>query len=1006
MAVYPVPTSRSSDLLSRTRMLLQLRDDSLDILRLQTQLSTGLRIQTPSEDPTAALRAQGIQRLLELKEQAATNLRTTQSFLSATDTAVSSVSGLVAEARALAISTTGTTTSAVERQAAAVEIGRIMEQIIDAGNQQFRGRYLFAGSRTNVQPFEVSQGYVAFRGNEGTLRSYTDHDLLFEASIDGNTMFGTISAEQQGTVDLNPILTSETRLADLNGGRGVTPGSLAISDGTNTRIIDISSAETIGNIAELLGSQPPLGRVVTARVGPRGLEIALDAAGGGQLTIAEVGGGTTAAELGIKSDLAVGTGPIQGDDLNPVMRSTTRLADILGTRATAVVSSTGTNNDIRVESVDRGAGENGVTIQYVNDALLHASTALTAGNETVAYSATAVAAQAAVQFSGFGNNLLLTGGTPGTGLNNVQVVVQNAGTIGNTAQVTYDPIAKVLHLGVDSGGATQVQTLVNTINAEGTFTAAFDPSNPSDGPFVPTASISASDAGVVTGDTGNSGAVANTFRVFVEPGRTTANDVVNALSADPMFAARFTVGLDSKDSSSAAFAGQGAIELNATATTANGSGEDLDLASGLQIRNGAGNYTIDVSSATTVEELLNVINGSGANVLAEISATGTAINIRSRLSGTDLSIGENGGTTATQLGVRTLNTDTPLTALNYGKGVHASGGTDFTIHRNDGVDLEINLSSASTLGDVVDLINGHPDNADPATRVVARLAQFGNGIELVDDNPTPGRTMSIEQAFTSFAAEELGLVAKGAATASVTSPAAAATAQLAFPIPNNTNTALRLTATTAGTGRNGVNVVFQNTLVGDTASAVFDAGTNTLTVSLDTSATTANTVLAAVNSEGTFSAVLDTSHDATNNGSGVVGTSGTLATTAGGAAEVFKGSDRNPIEVKGVFNALVRLREALDANDVVALTRAADLLEDSFEDINFARAEIGTRGQALDVLAMRQEDEEVELKTNLADEIEVDLVEAISSFQARQAAYQASLQLSSQLFNMTLLNYL
>ena len=122
-------------------------------------------------------------------------------------------------------------------------------------------------------------------------------------------------------------------------------------------------------------------------------------------------------------------------------------------------------------------------------------------------------------------------------------------------------------------------------------------------------------------------------------------------------------------------------------------------------------------------------------VLAEINETQNGINVRSRLSGSDFSIGENGGTTATDLGLRTLTRDTLLSQLNYRRGVEVADGIDFTIHRSDGVDLDIDISSARTVGDVIDLINNHPDNLDPTTAVVAQLNAFGNGIELVNDNP-------------------------------------------------------------------------------------------------------------------------------------------------------------------------------------------------------------------------------------------------------------------------------
>lgn len=1007
MALYPIPTTRSSQLLSQTRLTSQVQSDALDILRLQAQISSGYRLQAPSDDPAAALRAQGIQRLLELKSQVKTNISTGQSFIGATDSAVNDVATLLSNARAIAVGAADSTISESQRKASATEVERILQQVVDAGNQQFRGRYLFAGSKTEVKPFELVDGKVVYRGNEGSLRTFGDSDLLIDSSVNGNAFFGALSAEQKGSADLNPILTASTRLADLNGGRGVSGGSLLVSDGTSNVTVSLRGAETIGDVAQRLEASAPTGRTLSVRITRQGLELSLDSAGGGELTVREVGGGTTAAELGIASQSAIGTGPIVGRDLNPTLRGPTFLRDILGLRATGLLASTGTNNDIRIEAKSNGAFGNGATVQYVNDALLHASPGLAAGGESVSYSASAVSAQAALSFSGTGNNLLLTASSSGTSLNGVQIVVDSAGAVGDVANVTFDATNKILHVAVDSTGATQVQTVIAAINSQGTFAAASDLSDPTDGAFVATNTISASDIGAVAGNTGNSGAAANTFRVFIDPGATNANHVVAALTANATFAASFTASLDEEDGASTAFAGQGLVQLASTATTSGGVGEELDLAHGIQIKNGGQTFNVDVSGANTVEELLNALNGSNANVLAEINDSGTGINIRSRLSGADLSIGENGGTAATQLGVRTFTTSTELSKLNYGKGITASGGVDFSIKRNDGVTIDINLSGAQTIGDVIDLINNNPNNTNPATRVVARLASVGNGIEIVDDNPTSGGgSLSILKGFGSDAANQLGLIPPGQTTSTASTPAIAATANLAFPSPNNTNTALRLTAATAGTALNGVNVVFQNTLTGDLATAAYNSGTNTLTISLDSTATTANTVLTAINTDGTFAATLDLSSDATNNGSGIVGATGTLATTSGGRAETFTSTDVNPIEIAGTFTSLVRLRDALNTNDSSGIERAVALLDNAFDEVNFARAEIGSRAQTLDALSTRLADEEIELKKNLSDDIDVDFAEAVSQLQARQSAYQASLQLSAQIFKLTLLDFL
>ena len=91
--------------------------------------------------------------------------------------------------------------------------------------------------------------------------------FLFPTNVSGHDAFGALSAEVQGQADLNPVLTLDTRVDDLNGGAGVTPGSFAISDGNSISVIDINGAETVRDIVELIESHPPEGRVATARRG-------------------------------------------------------------------------------------------------------------------------------------------------------------------------------------------------------------------------------------------------------------------------------------------------------------------------------------------------------------------------------------------------------------------------------------------------------------------------------------------------------------------------------------------------------------------------------------------------------------------------------------------------------------------------------------------------------------------------------------------------------------------
>ncbi|HZN32834.1 MAG TPA: hypothetical protein VFB80_03415, partial [Pirellulaceae bacterium] len=491
---YPVPSTRTTGMLAQAQLLQQLHHDQLDIQRLTQQISTGYRISNPSEDAPAAQRGQTLQRMLELKAQARINLQTSQSYLDASDNTLGNVAATLNDVRATALEAVSDTSTDAMRQTAAEQVANALEQLVATANQNFRGRYLFGGSRTNGPPFVYDGTHVVYQGDEGLLESFVDVDLPYATNATGAEVFGAYSIEVRGTVDLNPALSADTPLAALFGGRGVSLGSIVIGDGTSKSTIDLSSAATIGDVKELLEANPPTGRTITATITATGLTVDIDDAGGGNLTIRDLPDGNTAQQLRILSPLGTGVTPVVGGDLNPRLQLTTPLAS------------------------------------------------------------------------------LQTGGPP------------------------------------------------------------------------------------------------------------------------------------------------------------------LDLASGVQVTNGGQTYTIDTSTAATVEDLLVAFNSSPANVLAQIDAGGDRLVIRSRLSGTDFSIGENGGTTAAQLGIRSNTVDTPLTALNHGLGVSEKAGIDFSIVRKDGVQLDIDIAGAATLGDVIDLINNHPANLVPGTQVVARLAPGGNGVELFDGN--------------------------------------------------------------------------------------------------------------------------------------------------------------------------------------------------------------------------------------------------------------------------------
>jgi flagellar hook-associated protein 3 FlgL len=204
----------------------------------------------------------------------------------------------------------------------------------------------------------------------------------------------------------------------------------------------------------------------------------------------------------------------------------------------------------------------------------------------------------------------------------------------------------------------------------------------------------------------------------------------------------------------------------ATALSDLDSGNGLDLTAGLVIDRGSERFTINFSGAETIGDVVIAINRSNADVRAQLDEASGRIELRGLVSGVDYSIGENGGTTATQLGIRTTSTQNLLSDLNRGRGLSLNpNGPDLIITRPDGVELQLDLKGAETIQDVMNLVAAHPNNQD-TRRVRIELNHVGNGLRL--SAPPGTQPITVTQPGVSDAGAYLGWVAEDASVATGT----------------------------------------------------------------------------------------------------------------------------------------------------------------------------------------------------------------------------------------------
>ena len=328
MSIGPILPGRIPGSLMSTRLRQNLERSSLLLARLRDQVATGQKFFLPSESPAAAARTIFLQKMIERQSQLQTNVNTDRSLLSTTESVLADVTNFLNQGKSFLLAGVGDSVSPVERESMAIETAALIRGVVNAANSSFRGRYLFSGSQSLEQPFEIlTGGYVRYNGDRHNIESFVDFNLLIANNVDGDTAFAATT--QPVGSDVDPALTLDTKLADLLGGDGVERGSIVVTidDGVNpvqTETVDFSNAESIRDIKTILedafSGEPP---TLTVDIDPAsnfGLRLTPS---GGTVAVADVPGSKVAAYLGIESPAAA---TINGTDLDPRLTRLTPLS--------------------------------------------------------------------------------------------------------------------------------------------------------------------------------------------------------------------------------------------------------------------------------------------------------------------------------------------------------------------------------------------------------------------------------------------------------------------------------------------------------------------------------------------------------------------------------------------------------------------------------------------------------------------------------------------------------
>jgi flagellar hook-associated protein 3 FlgL len=435
----------------------------------------------------------------------------------------------------------------------------------------------------------------------------------------------------------------------------------------------------------------------------------------------------------------------------------------------------------------------------------------------------------------------------------------------------------------------------------------------------------------------------------------------------------------------------------------------------IQLSSGTSQVTVDLADVEFVGDVVNKINGNvfldQREVVVSLNNGVLSLNYLDGLPGT-LRVSEVGsGRTASDLGIQTttpapalpingasldpiIRPTTLLTQLNGGVGFDWNDG--LRIQQN-GQNYDVTFENAVTVEDVLNKIqrSGAP--------VVADIAPDGRGLRI--RSKESGSAFSIGELQGSLA-ESLGLRTfhGGTQISELNYGRGLTTTQgTDLIITRNDGTSLNIDLDGAATVADILDTINnhagnQDAATRVTASLASVGNGIELTSLLYSGPPSPDAGPIKVRSAGG-------SHVAFELGLVPRGQSQSVA-SASGINYTLSGRDPNPQEVKGVFNSLKRLRDAIQSEDTNEIARAVELIDKDLERISLSRGSLGVEQQRIDSLKIFQEDTKVGLKEDESRNLEADLATVISNLNARQAAYEASLKLLANANQSSLFNYI
>jgi flagellar hook-associated protein 3 FlgL len=179
----------------------------------QQELSSGKRINQPSDDPYGTSLSLQLQGQLAQLDSFNKNVDDGTAWAQAASSSLSGIDTMVQRVRELVVQAASGSNTTADDQAAAAEVGQLIQAIKQSAGAQYNGQYIFSGTSTQTAPYQ-SGSNDAYQGGTGAILREIGPGATIQVNVDISQLLGS----GQGAGDGKLLDTLRTIAQDMQAG--------------------------------------------------------------------------------------------------------------------------------------------------------------------------------------------------------------------------------------------------------------------------------------------------------------------------------------------------------------------------------------------------------------------------------------------------------------------------------------------------------------------------------------------------------------------------------------------------------------------------------------------------------------------------------------------------------------------------------------------------------------------------------------------------------------------